>query len=132
MFTVKLITYKGLYRQIEADSINLPTPDGRRGIRSNHMPFMTPIDIGVINTQEHGEKKKYTVSNGIFYFENNQATLLCDAIEDVDELDIERARIKEQRARERLKTATSESDIKRAEVALSIAINRIKALDSDR
>ena len=131
MFTVKLITYKGLYRMIEADSINLPTPDGRRGILPNHMPIMTPVSIGIVNTLENGAKKRYTVSEGMFYFENNEATLLCDAVEDVDDLDINRARLKEQRARERLKTASSESDLRRAEIALNIAINRIKALNKE-
>ena len=64
---------------------------------------------------------------GIFYFENNMATMLLDSIEDVEKIDIERARRSKERAEEKLKVAQSESDIRRAQIALKKAINRIQA-----
>ena len=131
MFKVQLYTYKGLYRDLEADSINLPTPDGRRGILPNHMAIMLPVSIGVLSITSEAGVKKYTVSEGIFYFENNKGTLLADSIEDVEYIDIKRAKEAVERARQRLETSDTDSDIYRAEVALKKAINRINAKENE-
>ncbi len=127
MLSVKLVTYQGDYKTLEVDSINLPTPQGRRGILPNHMPIMLPIDIGVMYVKINGQQQRYTVSKGVFYFENNEATLLADTIEDVDEIDVDRAEIAKSKAEERLKSASKEIDIRRAEIALAKAVNRINA-----
>ena len=98
MFTVELVTYKGVYRTVTAQSINLPTPEGRRGILPNHMPIMLPLTIGVVSILEENGRKRYTCSEGVFYFENNKGTLLADSIEDVDAIDINRAKAAELRS----------------------------------
>jgi len=127
MFTLQIMTYKGIYGQLSCNSCNLPTPDGRRGILPNHMPIMLPVEIGVMQTVENGVQRKYSVSEGVFYFENNYATMLVDSIEDGAKIDIERARRSKEKAEEKLRVAQSESDIRRAQVALKKAINRIRA-----
>ncbi len=132
MFTLELVTYKGVYRKINAQSCNLPTPDGRRGILPNRMPIMLPISIGVVSVlEEDNVRRRYTVSEGIFYIGNNRATLLADNIEDVDLIDIDRARASEAKARQRLEHSDRDADIHRAQIALLKAINRIKAKESD-
>ena len=93
---------------------------------------MLPISIGVVSVlEEDNVRRRYTVSEGIFYIGNNRATLLADNIEDVDLIDIDRARASEARARERLEHVDRDADIHRAEIALLKAINRIKAKESD-
>ena len=131
MFTVELVTYKGIYRTVNARSINLPTPDGRRGILPNHMPIMLPISIGVVSILEENGRKRYTCSEGVFYFEDNKGTLLADSIEDVEAIDINRARAAEAKARERIRSSDNDLDIDKAQIALLKAINRIKAKESD-
>ena len=131
MFTVELVTYKGVYRTVTAQSINLPTPDGRRGILPNHMPIMLPLSIGVVSILEESGRKRYTCSEGVFYFENNKGTLLADSIEDVDAIDIYRAKAAEAKAREKIRSSDNDLDIDKAQIALLKAINRIKAKESD-
>lgn len=131
MFKLTIMTYKGIYKEVDCDSCNLPSIDGRRGILPNHMPIMMPVEIGVLHTVENGETKRYAISDGMFYFENNEATLLVDTIEDVVDIDIVRARRAKEKAEEKMREAQSESDIRRAQVALKKAINRISALDED-
>ena len=132
MFKVQFYTYKGLYKEIEADSINLPTPDGRRGILPNHMPVMLPVTLGVVNATVKGENRKFTVADGMFYFENNEAILISDNIEDVRDIDIEAVKAAEMRARQRLSSATRESDVTRAQIALQKALNKISAYNSEQ
>lgn len=131
MFTVELVTYKGVYRTVTAQSINLPTPEGRRGILPNHMPIMLPLSIGVVSILEESGRKRYTCSEGVFYFENNKGTLLADSIEDVDAIDINRAKAAEAKAREKIRNSDNDLDIDKAQIALLKAINRIKAKESD-
>ncbi len=131
MITAKLVTYRGLYRTIEVDSINLPSVEGRRGILPNHMPIMIPVEIGIMETVADGQKKRYAISDGMFYFENNRATLLADTIEDTSEIDRERARLAQKKAQKKLETSSEEFEIERARVALQKAINRINAAEGD-
>ena len=131
MFKIRVYTYKGLFWEMEADSINLPTPDGRRGVLPNHMPIMLPVDVGVVDIVVNGQTEKYTIAEGIFYFENNEAILISDNVENVKDINIEETRAAEQRARERLDHATKESDIRRAEIALQKAINKINAYNDE-
>ena len=131
MITAKLVTYRGLYRTIEVDSINLPSVEGRRGILPNHMPIMIPVEIGIMETVADGHKKRYAISDGMFYFENNMATLLVDTIEDTSEIDRERARLAQEKAQKKLETSSEEFEIERARVALQKAINRINAAEGD-
>ena len=127
MFDLTITTFTHSQKFTDVEGVNLPTPDGRRGILPNHMPIMTPLDIGVITIRQDGREKKYTITDGIFYFENNEATIMTSAFEDVENIDIERAMAAQQKALERLAAGGKDSDIERAHIALAKAINRIKA-----
>ena len=51
VFEVEFVTFRGVYRNIKTEKLNVPTEDGRRGILSNHMPIVLPlsdIPMGVI------------------------------------------------------------------------------------
>lgn len=89
-FSVKFITHKGQYKQIVTNKLNVPALDGRRGILSNHMPVIMPIVPGVIETNEDGKLHHYIISNGMLYFENNDATIASDFVIDESEINIER------------------------------------------
>ena len=75
---------------------------------------------------EGSEYKDYAIAGGLLQFADNEMRILADAIEGREEIDIERARRAKQRAEERLKKMDNRTSMKRAEVALTKAINRIK------
>ena len=64
----------------------------------------------------------------MLYFENNVATILVDSIESQEEIDEQRALAAKSRAEERLNRKDPNVDIRRAEVALHKAINRINVV----
>jgi len=130
MFDLKMVTYEGLYKQAEVESINVPTNDGRRGILPNHMPIILTLCVGVVAVKvADGSVSRYTVGDGVLYFEDNKAILLSDVIEDVASIDVDRARQAAQRARQRLDEAMPASEVRRATVALARAENRLKAAE---
>ena len=89
--------------------------------RSSHS--RRPLAISRMITEESDGRKEYAVAGGLLYFENDLATILTDAIESKEEIDLRRAEEAKQRAEARLDDPNM--DMRRAEVALKKAINRI-------
>jgi F-type H+-transporting ATPase subunit epsilon len=124
MFKVRVVTPGGLYKVFETEILNVQTSEGQIGILRNHMPIVAILNISTMTTIENDGRHSYAIAGGTVYFQNNLATILTDAIERSDEIDIQRARQAKERAEELL--AKKEGiDVKRAEVALKRAINRI-------
>lgn len=125
MFVLKVITPQSKPRVLQTTIANLVTPSGQMGILSHHMPIITMVNISKMTTIEDNVRKAYAVSGGVFFFKDNEATLLADAFESQDEIDLARAIAAKERAEQRLSTQDSSIDIKRAQIALAKAINRI-------
>ena len=83
------------------------------------------VKCGKRETEEKGERKEYAVAGGLFYFRENKAEILTDAIENKDEIDAERAARAKERAEQRLKSDNPNFDLQRARIALQKAINRM-------
>lgn len=127
LFDCDLVTYRGLLKTIQTDKLNIPAIDGRRTILSNHMPTMIPIELGVVETSVNGKLSHYAVSEGFVYFENNKATIVCDLIEDIDNVDIKKYEQRLIEAKQRLEIARNDADIKKANIQLTRATNVINA-----
>ena len=123
MFKVQVITPLGDNKTIETNILNVRTSNGDIGILANHMPIVAMLQISMMSTIESDGRHRYALAGGVLYFANNVATILTDAIERSDEIDIERA----QRAKDRAEKAIKDpnSDMKKAEVSLKRALNRI-------
>ncbi len=125
MFKVRVVTPNGLYKVFNTEILNVETTEGQIGILKNHMPIVAILVISTMSTQESDGRHTYAIAGGTLYFQNNLATLLADAIERSDEIDVDRAKQAKDRA-EKLIAKKEGIDVKRAEVALKKAINRIK------
>ena len=121
----RIVTPHGVYKEMETPIINIETDEGQRGILPNHMPLVTMLKIGKMETEEKGKRQEYAVAGGLFYFRENKAEILTDAIENKDEIDVERAARAKERAERRLKSDDPNFDLQRARIALQKAINRM-------
>lgn len=124
MFSVKIITPQGLYKEVETSILNVVTTDGARGVLTNHVPLVSMLTVSKMSTIENNERQEYAVNGGMLYFKENVATILTDTCEHSSEIDVERALAAKQRAEERLNKGDN-VDLQRAELALKRAINRI-------
>ena len=125
MFKVKIVTPEAAVRTFESDQINIVTPNGEMGILSNHMPLVTMLNISIMSSILNGNREKFAVAGGVLFFKNNEATILSDAVEHEGDIDLARAEHAKQRAEERLHTKDPEIDVKRAQISLLKALNRI-------
>lgn len=123
---VRVITPEGIYKEMDTPIINIQTEDGDRGVLPEHMPLVTMLRIGKMTCDEDGKRNYYAVNGGLFYFRNNTAEILTDAIENKEDIDLERAEHAKERAEERIRSNDPNIDLKCAEIALKKAINRIQ------
>ena len=128
MIKTKIVTPEGVYREFETAILNVRSTDGQRGILPNHMPTVLMLEISRLETKEEGKKKQYAIAGWMLYFENNVATILVDSVESQEEIDEQRALAAKSRAEERLNRKDPNVDIRRAEIALHKAINRINVV----
>ena len=122
---VRIITPSGIYKEFETPYLNFQSTDGDRGILPNHMPLVTSLKIGKMTCEEEGKRQTYAVAGGLLYFRENLAEILTDAIERSDEIDTVRAKAAQSRAEQRLQSGRENLDVKRAQLALARALNRI-------
>lgn len=118
----------------EAEMVILPGSEGVMGILPNHSPVLTTFNFGIITVITKQDRNYFTVAGGIAEVQPNLITVLADAAENVEELDISRAERARERAEKLLKEATpiddSELDALRASLRKSTfrleAIKRFK------
>lgn len=127
MLKVQIITPYGLYLEREdIVQVNARSKEGEFGLLSNHMPMVAMLEISKLKLEDAtNTKKEYAVAGGLFQFKDNVVTILTDSIEGEEEIDIERARQAKERAEKRLQAQASDANMRRAEIALRKAINRI-------
>ncbi len=108
----------------EADIVILPGSTGEMGILPNHAPLITTLNYGVIRVRRHGQEQVFTVAGGIAEVQPDIVTVLADAAENVEEIDVERAEAARRRAEEAMaKGVPKDTD---AYLAIEAALRRSK------
>lgn len=115
----------------EIVSVTVPGTKGSFEVLVNHAPIISTLDIGEIKIVTKNNTIKYfATSGGTIEVENNSVLILSDAIELVEEIDVNRAKDAKARAEKRLSDKEKkEIDMIRAKAALKRAENRIKAAE---
>ncbi|GER80887.1 MAG: ATP synthase epsilon chain [Anaerolineaceae bacterium] len=86
----------------DVDIVVLPGAAGEMGILPRHAPLLTTIKFGVIKIRQKGTEEIFTVAGGIAEVQPDIVTVLADAAESVEEIDVTRAEQARQRAQEML------------------------------
>lgn len=126
-FHFKIITPEKIVYEDDIDAIFTKGVDGEFGVLVDHTPFMSALDIGVTKAEKDGNAEYIATIGGVFQFKNNEAVILTEAAEKGEDIDIPRAENAKKRAEARLGTIETENDVKRASLALTKAMARLKA-----
>jgi len=126
MFKLAAVTPEKVVFEQDVVSIIAPGAIGYLGVLTDHAPLITPLLPGRLQVKDaDGKEAQYFVAGGFLEVSKNLATILADAIEKPQEIDIVRAQSAEKRARERLEHRVDPAiDAARAEAALKRAIWR--------
>lgn len=124
-----IVTPNGsVYSEAQAELIVLQTETGEMGVMAGHIPTVAPLKIGAVRvTKGKSDQEHIAVTEGFAEIRPQKVTVLVQAAEQAEEIDIERAKESLRRAEERMQHEKSENvDFHRAERALHRAINRIE------
>ena len=107
-------------------SLTVPAVDGSMGILAGHSNTIAALVPGAMSvTLPNGERRTAAVSGGLIKVENNEVLVLADS-ERPDEIDANRAKRAEARAREAILQKQTIQEYKFAQAPLARAINRLK------
>lgn len=125
---IEVVTPERTVLQEEAVSVIVPGMQGYIGIQYNHAPMVVGLRPGVLLYGDvDKEKARLAVSGGFVEVSNNRVTVLADAAERAEEIDLERAQAARERAEKRLRDYSSNIDHVRAELALHRSLARLQA-----
>ena len=123
-------------RQVYSDEVDVivaPGIEGELAILPHHTPLMTTLQPGELRVKQDGEEFSLAISGGFLEVRPDRVTILADAAERAEEIDIARAEEAKRRAEEQLgQPATEVDSIIRAEAALRRSLIRIKVGEKRR
>src|ERR1700728_4442141 len=125
-FKLEIVTpAKQVVRDVVAEEAQIPGRDGYLGILPGHAPLITELKAGAVTYRASGATHTLSVAWGFAEVLPDKVTILAEAAERPQEIDVERAQKDKQRAEERLKSGATEVDYVRAEDALRRADTRL-------
>lgn len=128
-FKVKVISPDRVFFEGEADLLELKTSEGDIGILAGHIPLTAVIAPGILRITKDGEVKEASLLEGFVEILQDRVTVLAEACEWPDEIDVNRANEAKIRAERRLAGGEGDINYARAEMALRRALIRIELGD---
>jgi len=130
--TFELVTPDRAIVREAVDEVQIPGSEGYLGVLPGHTSFLTPLQVGELWFRQGTEKFYVSVAFGFAEILPDRVTILAQIAERADEIDIERAREAERRARERLDKGAVDVDFERARVALQKSLVRLEVASKIR
>ena len=127
-FKLRIITPDRVFYEGNAKMVEFNTTEGEIGVLPGHIPMTVVIKPGILTITEEEETKTAALHAVFVEILQDSVTVLAEIVEWPTEIDSERAEAARQRAEERIKNHTPETDMARAETALLRAMARISIL----
>ncbi|MBQ9910398.1 MAG: ATP synthase F1 subunit epsilon [Lachnospiraceae bacterium] len=127
-FHLTIVTPDGVSYAGEAEAVYVVTTDGRIGILPGHTEYVAALGMGEAKVICDGAERTAACIGGMITAAENDVRIVATTFEWADEIDVERAKRSEARARALLEDKElSENDWRLAEARLKRALVRISA-----
>ncbi len=128
---LQIIALDRIAYEDDVDIVVLPGEEGQLGVLPRHARIVTLLEPGEVLTRKAGEETALVISGGFAQIGPDHVTILSDAAEYAEDIDIERAEEARRRAQERIADTrtTTEMDMARAESALLRSMARIRVAE---
>ncbi len=124
-FHLQIVTPDGLAFEGEAEKLSVRTQDGIIGILPRHIDYVAPLGMGEAVVTAEGEARRAACIGGMVAVHNGAVRLVATTFEWAEEIDVDRAREAEARARAVIaREDLNERDLKLAEARLHRALVR--------
>ncbi|MBD5137774.1 MAG: ATP synthase F1 subunit epsilon [Ruminococcus sp.] len=125
-FSLSVVTPEKIFFKGETSQIIVRTTEGDIGILANHTSLVADLPSGPLKVmQADGSWKVAAISTGLLKVGGNKVSILANAVEWADEIDLDWAKRSEEDARRRLKEQNDKHQLDLAELKLQRALNRI-------
>src|SRR4030043_2170310 len=109
--TVEIVTAEQLvYSEEGVERLIVPGVEGELGVLTLHAPLLTMIQPGVMRIVKGGEEVEMAITGGFIEVRDNRVTILADAAERGEEVDVARAEEARRRAQEQLAPPAAPAD----------------------
>jgi F-type H+-transporting ATPase subunit epsilon len=108
------------------DMVVAPSVDGEVGILPHHAPLITVLEIGELRVKKGSDEQSIVIAGGFMEVLNDKVTILADAAEHSEEVDLAAAEQARTRAEESLRNKDQLGDAAGAESALRLASLRLR------
>jgi F-type H+-transporting ATPase subunit epsilon len=133
--TLRVITPDRILLDTRADAVRVPAADGSMGFLPKHAHLVAALDVGMLTWRDEGKEHSVFVSGGFVEVQHDTVRVVSDAGERPEEIDVERAKEAERKAREKLDQNRQTGvaiDILKAELDLRRAMARLRAAGEPR
>jgi len=125
VFQLEIVTPEKQVVSDTAEEAQIPGKKGYLGILPGHAPLITELSVGEITYRKGAHTSYISVAWGFAEVLPAKVTILAEAAERPEEIDVERAQEARKRAEERLKSQDPATDYERALYALKRADVRL-------
>ncbi len=125
-FKLTVITPEKVFFDDETSQIIVRTAAGDIGVLANHTSLVADLPSGPLKIKtEDGSYKIAALSSGLLKVGDNKVSIIANAVEWADEIDVEWAKRSEEEARRKLEQLQDKHELDIAELKLKRALNRI-------
>lgn len=125
-FHLKVLTAERSFFEGDVDRLIVRTTEGDVGILPRHINYVAALGIGGMTITQNGSSRLAAVSGGFVEVSPEGTTVLARTCEWADEIDVNRARSAEERAKRLMESKEDKKQQELAEARLKKAINRIR------
>ena len=129
MFRLEIISPDKIFYAGDVVMAEYNTTEGEVGIYAGHIPMTQIIAPGRLTITEESGQKIAALLSGFVEITPEKVTILAEAVEWPENIDVERAKEAKTRAERRIGSGKDDVDMARAELALKKALIRLSVTE---
>jgi len=131
--TVDIVTAERLVLSEEGvDEVVAPGIEGELTVLPMHAPLLTMIKPGVMRIKRGNDETDMAITGGFLEVRDDRVTILADAAERAEEIDVARAEEARRRAEQQLERRETDVDLARVSAELQKALVSLKVAERRR
>jgi F-type H+-transporting ATPase subunit epsilon len=131
--TVDIVTAeRTVYSEDGVDEVVAPGVEGELTVLPSHAPLLTMIKPGVMRVVKGGEDIDMAITGGFLEVRDDRVTILADAAERAEEIDVVKAEEARRAAERALEERAGEEELAAAAAALQKALLQLRVAERRR
>ena len=115
-----------VFEDDNVDMVVAPSVDGEVGLLPHHAAMITLLQVGELRVKKGADEQSLVVAGGFMEVLNDKVTILADAAERSEEIDVAAAEEARRRAEETLAGRGQAQDLEAVELAMRYSVMRLR------